>query len=173
MWAIVTSAVYHPCMYIYGKNIYLSADKHPTPTEGVIISQPIFRFMGVIFDEDHLDFEGLRPPRAHLDTVLRNLSSHLSIPRKQLTQKKSISSLYHQAFRVTHSQLVFTANFVRCIQSCVHTFARLLHWVCGRRDRRAMLTLYLPTMIARRAGSAGPYWLCSRRSLSLAPTLRK
>ena len=28
----------------------------PTP-EGVIISQPIFRFLGVIFDVDH-DFEG-------------------------------------------------------------------------------------------------------------------
>ena len=26
MWAIVTSAVYHPYMYMYGKNIYLSAD---------------------------------------------------------------------------------------------------------------------------------------------------
>ena len=26
MWAIVTSAVYHPYMYIYGKNINVSAD---------------------------------------------------------------------------------------------------------------------------------------------------
>ena len=51
----------------------------PTP-EGVIISQPIFRFLGVIFDLDH-DFEGPRAPKAHLDTVLRNLSSHLGIPR--------------------------------------------------------------------------------------------
>ena len=29
----------------------------PPPPEGVIISQPIFRFLGVIFDVDH-DFEG-------------------------------------------------------------------------------------------------------------------
>ena len=47
----------------------------------MIISQPIFRFLGVIFDEDH-DFEGLRSPRAHLDTVLRNLSRHLGTPRR-------------------------------------------------------------------------------------------
>eukprot|EP00964_Phaeocystis_antarctica_P139679 scaffold104486_cov69-Phaeocystis_antarctica.AAC.1 len=40
--------------------------------------------MGVIFDEDH-DFEGLRSPRAHLDTLLRNLSSHLGTPRKACT----------------------------------------------------------------------------------------
>ena len=51
----------------------------PTP-EGMIISQPIFRFLGVIFDRDH-DFEGPRSPKAHLDTVLRNLSSHLRRPR--------------------------------------------------------------------------------------------
>ena len=50
----------------------------PTP-EGVIISQPIFRFLGVIFDGDH-DFEGPRSPSAHLDTVLRNLSSLLGRP---------------------------------------------------------------------------------------------
>jgi len=41
----------------------------PSPTQGVIISQPIFRFLGVIFDGDH-DFEGPRSPTAHLDTVL-------------------------------------------------------------------------------------------------------
>ena len=52
----------------------------PPPTEGVIISQPIFRFLGVIFDEDH-DFEGPRSPIAHLDTVLRNLLSHPRLPR--------------------------------------------------------------------------------------------
>ena len=56
MWAIVTSAVYHPYGYIYGKNIYLSLINIPTP-EGVIIRQPIFRFLRVIFDGDH-DFEG-------------------------------------------------------------------------------------------------------------------
>ena len=50
---------------------------HP---RGVVISQPIFRFLGVIFDGDH-DFEGLRSLRAHLDTVLRNLSCHLGTPR--------------------------------------------------------------------------------------------
>ena len=48
----------------------------PTP-EGVIISQPIFRFLGVIFDGDH-DFEGPRSPIAHLDTVLRK--RHLGTP---------------------------------------------------------------------------------------------
>ena len=46
----------------------------------MIIIQPVFRFLGVIFDGDH-DFEGPRSPRAHLDTVLRNLSSHLGHPR--------------------------------------------------------------------------------------------
>ena len=50
------------------------------PNVGVIISQPVFRFLVVIFDGDH-DFEGLRSPRAHLDTVLRNLSRHLGTPR--------------------------------------------------------------------------------------------
>ena len=35
---------------------------------GVIISQPIFRFLGVVFDVDH-DFEGPRAPKAHLDTA--------------------------------------------------------------------------------------------------------
>ena len=53
----MTSAVYHPYMYIYGKTIYIyPLINTPTP-EGVIISQPIFRFLGVIFDVDH-DFEG-------------------------------------------------------------------------------------------------------------------
>ena len=52
--------------------------------EEVIISQPIFRFLGVIFDGDH-DFEGLRSPRAHLDTVLRNLLSHSRPPRRGST----------------------------------------------------------------------------------------
>ena len=56
----------HMCMYM----LYLSADSHPPPTEGVINNQPIFRFLGVIFDGDH-DFEGHRSPIAHLDTVLR------------------------------------------------------------------------------------------------------
>eukprot|EP00964_Phaeocystis_antarctica_P090236 scaffold57702_cov57-Phaeocystis_antarctica.AAC.2 len=40
---------------------------HP---RGVIISQPILRLLGVIFDGDH-DFEGPRSPIAHPDTVLR------------------------------------------------------------------------------------------------------
>eukprot|EP00964_Phaeocystis_antarctica_P135060 scaffold99409_cov66-Phaeocystis_antarctica.AAC.3 len=48
--------------------------------EGVITIQPIFRFLVVIFDGDH-DFEGLRSPRAHLDTVLRNRLSHPRHPR--------------------------------------------------------------------------------------------
>ena len=52
-----------------------------TPIQaGVIISQPIFGFLGVIFDGDH-DSEGLMSPRAHLDTVLRNIPSHLGTPR--------------------------------------------------------------------------------------------
>ena len=80
MWAIVTSAVYHPYVYIYGKNIHFSADLHPPHPRGVIIIQPIFRFLGLIFDEDH-DFEGIRSPKAHLDTVLRNLLNHLGRPR--------------------------------------------------------------------------------------------
>eukprot|EP00964_Phaeocystis_antarctica_P035218 scaffold20094_cov24-Phaeocystis_antarctica.AAC.1 len=46
--------------------------------------------MGVILDDDH-DFEGLRSPRAHLDTVLRNLSSHLGIPRRR-TVKSTMAS---------------------------------------------------------------------------------
>ena len=58
----------------------------------MIVSQPIFRFLGVIFDGDH-DFEGLRSPRAHLDTVLRNLSRHLGTPRRPLTRLQSKSRL--------------------------------------------------------------------------------
>ena len=49
-----------------------------TPTQrGVIISQPKTSFLGVVFDVDH-DFEGLRAPKAHLDTVNINLSHHLA-----------------------------------------------------------------------------------------------
>ena len=51
-----------------------------TPTQrGVIISQPKTSFLGVVFDVDH-DFEGPRAPKAHLDTVNRNLSHHLAPP---------------------------------------------------------------------------------------------
>ena len=46
-----------------------------------MISQPIFRFLGVVFDEDH-DFEGPRAPKAHLDTVNRNLLHYLGRPFK-------------------------------------------------------------------------------------------
>ena len=69
----------------------------PPPTEGVIISQPIFRFLGVIFDEVH-DFEGLRSPRAHLDTVLRNLSRHLGTPRKRGTALSPSLNGAHRVF---------------------------------------------------------------------------
>ena len=56
VWAIVTSAVYHP-MGTYMVKIYICPLINiPTP-EGVIIRQPIFRFLRVIFDGDH-DFEG-------------------------------------------------------------------------------------------------------------------
>ena len=80
MWAIVTSAVYHPiCTYMVRTYIRPLINT-PPPTEGVIISQPIFRFLGVIFDGDH-DFEGLRSPIALLDTLLRNLLSHPRPPR--------------------------------------------------------------------------------------------
>ena len=46
---------YH--IYTYRVMIYICPlINTPPPTEGVIISQPIFRFLGVIFDVDH-DFE--------------------------------------------------------------------------------------------------------------------
>ena len=64
----------------------------PPPPEGVIISQPILRFLGVIFDRDH-DFEGPRSPKAHLDTVLRNLSSHLRRPRRLMVEREEVSQL--------------------------------------------------------------------------------
>ena len=51
---------------------HLGGDNQPTI---------FFRFLGVIFDGDH-DFEDLRSPRAHLDTVLRKLSRHLRRPFK-------------------------------------------------------------------------------------------
>ena len=66
-------------VHIWSEHIFVRLLTPPTP-EGVIISQPIFRFLGVIFAGDH-DFEGLRSLRAHLDTVLINLSRHLGIPR--------------------------------------------------------------------------------------------
>ena len=69
MWAIVTSAVYHPFMYIYGKDIYSPLINTPHPPEGVIISQLKKMFLGVVFDVDH-DFEGPRAPKAYPDTVL-------------------------------------------------------------------------------------------------------
>ena len=52
--------------------------------EGVIISQPKTSFLGVVFDVDH-DFEGPRAPKAHLDTVNRNLSHHLGHPFRGAT----------------------------------------------------------------------------------------
>ena len=45
----------------------------------MIISQPKIPFLGVVFDVDH-DFEGPRAPKAHLDTVNRNLLHHLAPP---------------------------------------------------------------------------------------------
>ena len=39
-------------IYAHVKKIYLSADYHPPPPEGVIVIQLIFRFLGVIFDGD-------------------------------------------------------------------------------------------------------------------------
>ena len=54
----------------------------------MIISQPIFRFVGVVFDGDH-DFEGPRDPKAHLDTVNRNLLDHLGRPFNALKQSGS------------------------------------------------------------------------------------
>ena len=46
----------------------------------MIISQPKTSFLAVVFDVDH-DFEGPRAPKAHLDTVNRNLLDHLGRPR--------------------------------------------------------------------------------------------
>ena len=70
-----------PYVYIYGKNIYLSADERPPTPEGGDNQPTDLSVSGVNFDGDH-DFEGLRSPKAHLDTVLRNLLSH---PRPPFT----------------------------------------------------------------------------------------
>ena len=93
------------------------------------------------------------------------------VPPSAHTISKDRASL-SQAFRVTVS---FHRKFdVRCTIMCAHNCAAFtLGYLREAGGRRAMLTLYLPTTIAQRAGSAGPYWLCRRRSLSLAPTLRK
>ena len=69
MWALVTSAVYHPHMYKYGKNIYIVRLLTPPTPRGVIISKPKTSFLGAVFDVDH-DFEGPSAPKAHSDTVL-------------------------------------------------------------------------------------------------------
>ena len=53
MWAIVTSAVYHPYLYIYGENIYSSA---PLTHGGGDYKPTDFSVSGVVFDGDH-DFE--------------------------------------------------------------------------------------------------------------------
>ena len=45
----------------------------------MINSQQKKSFLGVVFDVDH-DFEGPRAPKAHLDTVNRNLLDHLRRP---------------------------------------------------------------------------------------------
>ena len=45
----------------------------------MIISQPKTSFLESVFDVDH-DFEGPRAPKAHLDTVNRNLLDHLVTP---------------------------------------------------------------------------------------------
>ena len=49
------------------RKIYCPLINTPHPERG-IISQPIFRFLGAVFDVDH-DFEGPRAPKAHLDTA--------------------------------------------------------------------------------------------------------
>ena len=66
-------------MYIYGKHIWCPLINTPPTQRGVIIIQPKTLFLGVVFDVDH-DFEGPRAPKAHLDTVNRNLSHHLRRP---------------------------------------------------------------------------------------------
>ena len=63
----------------------------PPPSEGVIISQPILRFLGVVFDVDH-DSEGPRAPKAHLDTVMTTLSSHLGRPRRGNPRRFSLNT---------------------------------------------------------------------------------
>ena len=55
----------------------------------MILRQPILRFLGVIFDGDH-DSKGPRSPKAHLDTVLRNLSHHLRHPCTVLTTLQAV-----------------------------------------------------------------------------------
>ena len=71
----------------------------PPPTEGVIISQPIFRLLGVIFDGDH-DFEGLRSPTAHLDIVLRNLLSHPRPPRTDKVHQSLLPEVFSGVIEV-------------------------------------------------------------------------
>ena len=83
MWAIMTSAVHHTYMYIYGKNTSFFRSLTPPTHRGVIITQPIFRSGGGGFFERRAGItilEGLRSPEAHLDTVLRNLLNHLGRP---------------------------------------------------------------------------------------------
>ena len=63
----------------------------PPPPEGVIISQPILRFLGVIFDRDH-DFEGPRSPKAHLDTVLSKPVTPLGHPPYYIALKYAVKS---------------------------------------------------------------------------------
>ena len=72
-----------PPLYVHiCKNIFFPLINTPPPQRGD--NHPTdFSVSGVIFDGDQ-DFEGLRSPRAHLDTVLRNLSRHLGHPRISL-----------------------------------------------------------------------------------------
>ena len=71
-----------PYVYIWEVYILCPLINNPHPEE-VIISQPKTSFLGVVFDVDH-DFEGPRAPKAHLDTVNRNLLDHLRRPFSSL-----------------------------------------------------------------------------------------
>ena len=53
----------------------------------MINSQPKIPFLGVVFDVDH-DFEGPKAPKAHVDTVNRNLLDHLRRPRTTVEVSK-------------------------------------------------------------------------------------
>ena len=63
-------------------------------------------FLGVVFDVDH-DFEGPRAPKAHLDTVNRNLLDHLRRPfiplymdNKAAVHKMYIDTKYYKRPKV-------------------------------------------------------------------------
>ena len=121
----------------------------------MIIIQPIFRFLGVILDGDH-DFEGLRSPRAHLETVLRNLSRHLGTPR----------TVRYKARRGQHSCPSYAQGGSITMFRNVLTNRNVLPALVAERARVGAfrrVSLRVSSLVTNRSARCVSRWMCTVR----------